>query len=64
MRVSEAKSSGLFGNGARLPAMVSRFVIDVAIGVLWKCATGSHFEMADCSVLMSIVHLYVLVEVW
>ena len=33
MRVSEAKSSGLFGNGARLPAMVSRSVIDVAIAV-------------------------------
>jgi hypothetical protein len=39
-------------------------VIYVAIGVLWKCATGSQLEMANCSVLMSIVHLYVLVEVW
>ena len=59
MRVSEAKSSGLFGNGARLPAIMSRFAIGIAIIILRKCATGAQFEMANCSVLMSIVYLFV-----
>jgi hypothetical protein len=36
MRVSEAKSSGLFGNGARLPAIVLDPVFDIEISIQWK----------------------------
>jgi hypothetical protein len=36
MRVSEAKSSGLFGNGARLPAIVLDYVFDIEISIQWK----------------------------
>ena len=33
MRVSEAKSSGLFGNGARLPAIALNTVVGIAVSI-------------------------------
>jgi len=50
MRVSEAKSSGLFGNGARLPAIVLDSVFDIEISIQWKRVKKSRLDCAVGSV--------------
>ena len=63
MRVSEAKSSGLFGNGARLPAILSDSVVGVAVSIQWRRVTGSYFDGAMGSTSRNNVIVKLLAEV-
>ena len=63
MRVSEAKSSGLFGNGARLPAIALDTVVDITVSIRWKRVTGSWFDWAVGSIPKNNAKVKLLAEV-
>jgi hypothetical protein len=61
MRVSEAKSSGLFGNGARLPAMLLESVVGFVVSIQKNAqkVSGSTRRLAVSREMMYIVKLLV-----